>query len=142
MTKTLQDSLVLEDISFPNYERVIKVSDPTVGLEAVIAIHNRSLCKAALGGTRIYPYTSIEECLTDALRLSKGMTYKSAVSESGWGGGKSAIIANPQLGISSDLLHAFAEAVNRLEGTYICAEDVGCGLEQVKIIAENFLSSL
>ncbi len=87
----LQESLVLEDILVEGYERVIKVSDPQAGLQAIICIHNSSL-GPALGGTRIYPYTTFEAALEDVKRLSRGMTYKSALSDCGWGGGKSVII--------------------------------------------------
>lgn len=137
MVATLLDTLVLEELKVPGYERVIKVTDESAGLKAIICIHNLRLCKAALGGTRIFPYATFGDALNDALRLARGMTYKSAVSESGWGGGKSVIIADNHAKKPEKLLHAFAEAVNRLEGLYICAEDLGCTQDDLRVIAEK-----
>ena len=85
----------------------------------------------ALGGIRIYPYATFDAALDDVLRLSKGMTYKSALSESGWGGGKSVIMADPKKNKTKEMLHAFGQAVDRLQGEYICAEDVGCTTDDV-----------
>ncbi len=133
---TKENTLILEDIKVPGYERVLKVIDDSVGLKAVISIHNLRLCKAAVGGTRIYPYSSFDDALYDVLRLSKGMTYKSAVSGSGWGGAKSVIIADDRR-VRQDILYAFAEALNLLEGLYICAEDVGCTIDDVATIAKK-----
>jgi leucine dehydrogenase len=115
----------LEPLAVPGYELVLKVTNPTVGLTAIIAIHSTAL-GPALGGTRIAPYSSFEEALEDVKRLSKGMTYKAAVAEVGLGGGKSVIIADPAKDKTPELLHAFGEAVDLLEGLYICAEDMGC----------------
>lgn len=135
MVAVLETSLVLEDLEIPGYQRVVKVTDEAAGLQAIICIHSTSLGKAALGGTRIYPYATFDDALRDVLRLSKGMTYKSAVSGSGWGGGKSVIIAPNQGKKPEKLLHAFAEAVNQLEGLYICAEDLGCTQDDLRVIA-------
>ena len=71
------------------------MTDSQAGLRAVIAIHNTTL-GPALGGIRIQPYASFEDALKDALRLAEGMTYKAAVAEVGFGGGKSVIIADPK----------------------------------------------
>ncbi len=130
----LQESLVLEDILVEGYERVIKVSDRGAGLQAIICIHNTSL-GPALGGTRIYPYTTFEAALEDVKRLSKGMTYKSVLSDCGWGGGKSVIIYDSKKEKPEKLLLAFGEAVNQLKGKYICAEDVGCSPADVSTIS-------
>ena len=130
--KTLQ----LERILVKGYERVIKVTDPSVGLNAIIAIHNTAL-GPALGGTRIRPYPTEQAALEDALRLAKGMTYKSAVAEVGFGGGKSVIIADPKTQKTPELLAAFGRAVEKLEGLYICAEDMGCTAEDVKVIRRS-----
>ncbi len=135
MTTVLEDQLTLEEISVPGYYKVIRARDPSSKLDAIIAIHNMSLGRAALGGTRIHPYATFEEALTDATRLARGMTFKSAASLSGWGGGKSVIIADPKAK-TEDLLASFGIAVNRLKGMYICAEDSGCGLDDVAVIAQ------
>lgn len=129
----VQKSLKFERIPVDGYEQVIKVTDSRAKLTAIIAIHNTVL-GPALGGTRIQPYATFEVALEDALRLSKGMTYKSAVAEVGFGGGKSVIIADPKTEKTPELLRAFGDAVESLGGLYICAEDMGCTIEDVKII--------
>lgn len=99
-------------------------SDPVSGLKAIIAIHSTAL-GPALGGTRFYPYPSEEAALTDVLRLSKGMTYKSAVAGLDLGGGKAVVIGNPRTDKSERLLRAYGRFVDSLGGRYITAEDVG-----------------
>ncbi len=128
-------SLQLEEFTIPDYEKVIKVTDDSVGLQAIIAIHNTHM-GPALGGVRIYPYEKFDDALFDVLRLSKGMTYKSALSQLGLGGGKSVIIADSRKK-SKELLRAFGQAVDALQGAYICAEDVGCNEDDVKTIRET-----
>lgn len=128
-----QKNLRFEKIHIKGYEKVLKVTDPKVGLTAIIAIHN-TILGPALGGTRIACYPNFEAALEDALRLSKGMTYKSAIAEVGFGGGKSVIIADPKKEKTPELLRAFGAAVEKLGGSYICAEDMGCTTEDVKII--------
>lgn len=125
-------SLEFEEIIVPDYEKVVKIRDEKTGLRAIISIHNTSL-GPAVGGTRIYPYNSEEDALTDVLRLSKGMTYKSAIAETGLGGGKSVIIAH-QHEKTEQLLQSFGKAVDALKGAYICAEDVGCDENDVAVI--------
>jgi leucine dehydrogenase len=127
-----KSTLLLEQIDVEGFEKVIKVTDAAVGLKAIIAIHDTTL-GPALGGTRIKPYASFEEALEDALRLSKGMTYKSAITEVGFGGGKSVIIADSKKQKNPELLLSFGAAVEALKGEYICAEDVGCTTEDVKV---------
>ena len=128
-----QKSLQFERIIVKGYEKVVKVTDAKAGLTAIIAIHNTTL-GPALGGIRIQPYATFDAALEDALRLAKGMTYKSAVAEVGFGGGKSVIIADPKKQKTPELLMAFGAAVEKLAGMYICAEDMGCTTEDVKII--------
>jgi len=130
MTLVLEQALELEEILVPGYEKVIKVTNKEIGLKAIICIHDTTM-GPALGGIRIYPYASFEIAFNDVLRLSKGMTYKSAITESGWGGGKSVIIADPQKNKTKEMLYSFGQAVDRLQGEYICAEDVGCTPEDV-----------
>lgn len=135
MTLVLEQSLELEEIFVPGYEKVIRVSNRESGLNAIICIHSTAM-GPALGGIRIYPYANLDAALNDVMRLSKGMTYKSAVSECGWGGGKSVIIADPKTEKTKEMLLSFAEAVQRLQGEYICAEDSGCTPEDVSIISQ------
>jgi leucine dehydrogenase len=125
--------LHFERLEVKGYEQVLKVIDKRAGLQAIIAIHNTTQ-GPALGGVRIYPYASFDDALEDVLRLSKGMTYKSAIAEVGFGGGKSVIIADPKTQKTPELLLAFGAAVEKLSGAYICAEDAGCSPEDLKIV--------
>jgi leucine dehydrogenase len=135
MTLVVEQDLGLEEISVRGYEKVIRVSSPAVGLQGIISLHSLTM-GPALGGIRIYPYATFDLALEDALRLSKGMTYKSAVSECGWGGGKSVIIADPKTHKTPALLRTFGQAINRLKGEYIGAEDVGCTPADMLIMSE------
>jgi leucine dehydrogenase len=127
--------LKVKELHTNGYEKVIEAIDLDAKLHCIIAIHNTTL-GPSLGGTRIYPYKSVSEALDDALRLSKGMTYKSAIAELGLGGGKSVIIADPRKDKNEKLLAAFAEAVDSLHGMYICAEDVGTDTEDMLVISK------
>jgi leucine dehydrogenase len=131
--KEISPSLQLEEIPVKGYEQVLKVTDKSSQLTAIIAIHNLTL-GPALGGIRIQSYSSFDDALEDALRLSRGMTYKSAIAEVGFGGGKSVIIADSKKQKTPEMLLSFGKAVEALTGTYICAEDVGCTTEDVSII--------
>jgi len=128
--------LIIERIPIAGYEKVVKFTNKKTKLKAIIAIHDTSL-GMALGGTRIYPYSSFDQALTDVLRLSKGMTYKAAVAEVGFGGGKGVIIADPKTDKTEDLLLSYADAVNSLDGQYITAEDSGCSTEDVKVMSKR-----
>ncbi len=119
------------------YEELVKCEDPDSGLRAVIAIHDTTL-GPALGGLRMWPYASWDDAKFDVLRLSKGMTYKSAVADTGLGGGKSVILGNPKTDKSEKLFRAMGRFVNTLEGRYITAEDVGTSVEDmVQVRAET-----
>lgn len=123
-------------VEFDHHEQVCYVSDAASGLKAIIAIHDSRL-GPALGGTRMYPYSSDDEALTDVLRLSRGMTYKSAMARLPLGGGKSVIIGDPRSQKTPALLRAFGRALERLGGAYIAAEDSGTSVPDMKIIAEE-----
>src|SRR3546814_15617658 len=96
------------------------------GLKAIIAIHNTSR-GPALGGCRMWPYASEAEALTDVLRLSRGMTYKSALAGLSYGGGKSVVIGDPRRDKSEALFRAMGRAVDSLGGRSTVAEDVEIG---------------
>lgn len=128
--------LSIKKIIIPGYETVIEGIDPARGLHCFIAIHN-TILGPALGGTRIYPYANPENALHDVLRLSKAMTYKSAIAEDGLGGGKSVIIADSHKEKTPELLHAFAEVLDSLKGQYIAAEDVGSTLADMATIRQK-----
>lgn len=117
-------SNVIEQMSSREHEMVTFCNDQQTGLKAIIAIHNTTL-GPSLGGCRFYPYAEEGAALNDALRLSRGMTYKSAISGLNLGGGKSVIIGNPSVLASEALFRAFGRNVNSLNGRYITAEDVG-----------------
>lgn len=134
--KILSSDFEIERLTFSGYELVLDIKNSKVGLHAIISIHNTSLGKS-LGGTRLYPYESFHDALEDVLRLSKGMTYKNAIPELGFGGAKSVIIADPKKGKTRELLLAFGEAVDSLKGRYICAKDVGITDEDLMIIREK-----
>ena len=116
------------------HERVLVCSNPEVGLRAIIAVHSNVL-GPGLGGVRMWPYASTEEALLDALRLSRGMTYKAAVAGVQLGGGKAVIIGDPKKDKSEVLFRAFGRAVESLGGRYITAEDVGTNARDMEWIA-------
>jgi leucine dehydrogenase len=118
------------------HERVLFVSDRDSGLRAIIAIHDTTLGPAA-GGCRMWPYGTQDAALHDALRLSKAMTWKSALAGLPLGGGKSVIIGDSHTEQTPELLHAFGRAVQSLEGRYWTAEDVGTGVGAMHTIAET-----
>ena len=117
------------------HEQVVFVRNDDVGLRAIIAIHDTTL-GPGLGGTRLYPYASEDEALTDVLRLSRGMTYKAAVAGLDLGGGKAVIIGDP--GVKSEgLFRAFGRAIESLGGRYITAEDMNTTVDDMNIIARE-----
>ena len=109
--------------------------DPASGLKAIIAIHSTVL-GPALGGTRMWNYATEQEALNDVLRLSRGMTYKSAMARLKLGGGKSVIIGNPRTDKTPALLAAFARALEQLNGRYIAAEDSGTSVADMKFMTQ------
>lgn len=121
---------------FDNHEHVSFFCDPETGLKAIIAIHNTSR-GPTLGGCRMYPYATDEEALRDVLRLSKGMTYKSALANIDLGGGKSVIIGDPRKHKTEALLEAMGRCVEKLGGQYIAAEDSGTSVTDLKIMARH-----
>jgi leucine dehydrogenase len=109
---------------FDAHEEIHFVTDDQCGLKAIIAVHSTHLGPAA-GGARFWHYAKDEEAMIDALRLSRGMSYKNAMAGLPLGGGKAVILAPESRNKSPDLLHAFGKAVDRLGGRYVTAEDVG-----------------
>lgn len=109
---------------FADHEQVVFVSEPRLGLRAIIAVHSTRR-GPALGGCRCWPYPSEADALTDVLRLSRAMTYKSAAANVALGGGKSVIIL-PRAGAKTpELIRAMGRAVDQLGGRYILGEDIG-----------------
>ena len=128
--------LHINPLSISGYEEVIEALDREAGLHAFIAVHSTRL-GPSLGGTRMFPYPSKEAALSDVLRLSKAMSYKSALADTGLGGGKSVIIGNPKTDKTPQLWASFAQAINALAGKYIAAEDVGTTPEDMLMIRQS-----
>lgn len=121
--------------NFDDHEGVHLFADPASGLRAVIAVHSTKLGPAA-GGVRFWHYASNEQAVTDALRLSRGMSFKNAMAGLELGGGKGVVLADsPGATISEAQLVAFGRAVESLGGRYVTAEDVGMSEERMKVIA-------
>ena len=121
---------------FDDHEQVAFFSDTGSGLRAIIAVHNTNL-GPALGGVRMWPYGSEAEALADVLRLSRGMTYKSALAGLRLGGGKAVIIGDPRTGKSDPRLRAMGRCVERMGGRYIAAEDSGTTVADMKKLAKE-----
>lgn len=115
---------------FDAHEDLHFVTDEECGLKAIIAVHSTHVGPAA-GGCRFWHYDDPAEALTDALRLSRGMSYKNAMAGLPLGGGKSVILADEQRSKDPGLLHAFGRAVDHLGGRYITAEDVGMSVSDM-----------
>ena len=126
-------SLQITEIPFEGYELVVRCKDEASGLHALIAVHDTTL-GPALGGMRMLPYAGEDEALFDVLRLSKGMTYKSAVAQTGLGGGKSVIIGDPATLKSPALFKAMGKFIASLDGKYITAEDMNIGIPDLEIV--------
>ena len=124
---------VFEHMQQMEHEQVVFCHDPHSGLNAIIAIHNTTL-GPALGGTRLWNYNSHDEAIIDALRLSRGMTYKAAISGLNLGGGKAVIIADPSMK-SEALWRRYGKFVDSLNGKYITAEDVNTSARDMEYIA-------
>ncbi|WP_411894400.1 Glu/Leu/Phe/Val family dehydrogenase [Winogradskyella sp. A2] len=142
MTSEVMDSKDLSKVdpvfgqaSFDNHEQIIFCNDKDTGLKAIIGIHNTVL-GPALGGTRMMQYGSEWEALNDVLRLSRGMTYKSAITGLNLGGGKAVIIGDSKTQKTPELMRRFGEFVHSLSGKYITAEDVGMHTEDMDIVRE------
>ncbi|MBI1807168.1 MAG: Glu/Leu/Phe/Val dehydrogenase [Ignavibacteria bacterium] len=122
---------LFKEIEQKDHEQVIFCSDKRSNLRAIIAIHNTTL-GPALGGARMWTYTSDPEALSDALRLSRGMTYKAAVSGLNLGGGKAVIIGDPNKDKTEKLFRTYGRFIEGLAGRYITAEDVGTSVEDME----------
>ncbi|MES2050300.1 MAG: Glu/Leu/Phe/Val dehydrogenase dimerization domain-containing protein [Pseudomonadota bacterium] len=129
-------AFVFNEINFDNHEQVVFASEAKSGLKAIIAVHNTKL-GPAMGGCRMWNYATEAEALRDALRLSRGMTYKNAVAGLPIGGGKSVIIGNPKTDKTPALFEALGEALERLGGRYITAEDVGTSTADMAYVANK-----
>jgi len=127
---------VFSSPAFDNHELVSFHSDRSSGLRAIIAVHNTSL-GPGVGGCRMFPYPGDADALHDVLRLSRGMTYKSALAGLPMGGGKSVIIGDPHKQKTRHLMETMGDFVNSQGGRYVAAEDSGTGVDDMRIMGER-----
>ncbi len=126
---------VFGQLSFDNHEQIVFCNDKDTGLKAIIGIHNTVL-GPALGGTRMWQYNNEWEALNDVLRLSRGMSFKSAITGLNLGGGKAVIIGDAKAQKTPELMKRFGEFVHSLSGKYITAEDVGMETSDMDLVRE------
>ncbi|MGE3277703.1 MAG: Leu/Phe/Val dehydrogenase [Vicinamibacterales bacterium] len=125
---------ILSALTIGGHEQVTIARDPDAGYTGILAIHDTRL-GPALGGTRLWTYASFDEALGDALRLSRGMTYKNALAGLPFGGGKSVLLGPPPPDRAA-FFRAHARAVERLAGRYLTGEDVGTTPADMAVMAE------
>jgi leucine dehydrogenase len=121
---------------FDAHERVHFVTDQASGLRAVIAVHSTHLGPGA-GGVRFWPYARTGDAVADALRLSRGMSYKNAMAGLPLGGGKAVLLADDARSKTPAMLEAYGRAVEQLGGSYVTAEDVGISVADMVEIARQ-----
>lgn len=126
-------SVLFDKLTEYDYEQIVFCQDQSTGLKAIIAIHNTTL-GPGLGGTRMYHYKNEQDAITDVLRLSRGMTYKAAISGLNLGGAKAVIIGDPRTDKSEAYMRRFGRFVENLAGKYITAEDVGTTTKDMEYI--------
>jgi leucine dehydrogenase len=126
----------LELVTRERHEAVHLFQDRTTGVRFIVAIHS-TVRGPAVGGCRMWPYANLDAALGDALRLSKGMSYKAALAGLPYGGGKSVVIGDPHTDKTRELLAVIGRAVDSLGGRYTVSDDVGIGAADVAVIAES-----
>src|SRR3984957_19949244 len=134
---------VFDRPEFDGHEQVVFGHDAPTGLRAIIAVHSTVLGPAA-GGCRMWPYETTAEAVADVLRLSRGMSYKNAMAELPFGGGKAVIIGESRKAKTPELFEAYGRFVDSLGGRYITAEDVGTTMADMANVrrATRFVSGL
>ncbi|MCC5946135.1 MAG: Glu/Leu/Phe/Val dehydrogenase [Bernardetiaceae bacterium] len=133
-TRTQTTFSIFDKIEQMGHEQITFCHDAKTGLKAIVGVHNTVL-GPALGGTRMWTYASDEEALQDALRLSRGMTFKNAVAGLNLGGGKAVIIGDARTQKNEPLLRRYGKFIESLNGKYITAEDVGMSEADMEYIA-------
>jgi len=131
--KSTNDCLVVSKMSLMGHEQVVFCQDAETGLKAIIAIHDTTL-GPALGGTRMFNYESEAQAVQDVLRLSRGMSFKAAISGLELGGGKAVIIGDATTEKTEALLRKFGSFVDSLGGKYITAKDVGMNTKDMEYV--------
>ena len=132
-TAQTREKVVFAHPDFDQHEQVVYARDPESGLRAIIALHSTAL-GPAFGGCRMWPYRAEADALADVLRLSRGMTYKAAICNLPYGGGKAVIIGDPRTEKTEDLVRAMGHAVDALGGRYIIADDIGTNLADLAVM--------
>lgn len=127
------DSSILEQLSAYGHKKLVFCNDPDTGLKAIIAIHDTTL-GPALGGTRMWSYATEGEALEDALRLSRGMTYKAAITGLNLGGGKGVIIGDSRKDKTETLMRSYGRFIKNLNGEFITAEEMGTNTKDMEYI--------
>ena len=125
---------VLDYMERNGFEQFSVHTDPAAGPRAFIAIHDTTL-GPALGGVRVWPHPTEDAAVMDVLRLSRGMTYKSAAAGVPFGGGKGLIVADPKKDKTEAMMRAFGRFVEMMGGRYITTEDVGMTMRDLEWIA-------
>ena len=124
---------IFDALDSREHEQLVFCSNPYSNLRAVIAIHDTTL-GPALGGARMWKYAAEEDAVRDALRLSRGMTYKAAVAGLNLGGGKAVIIGDPNKDKTEAMFRTYGRFVEGLAGRYITAEDVGTDVRDMEFV--------
>lgn len=122
---------IFEKMNALDHEQIVFCTDKETGLQAIIAIHNTVL-GPSMGGTRMWSYATHEEAIEDALRLSRGMTFKSALAGLNIGGGKAVIIGDARKDKSEFFMRRFGKFVNSLNGKYYAAEDMNITMQDIE----------
>lgn len=125
--------ILFDELEEYSHEQLILCSDKNSGLKAIIAIHDTTL-GPAIGGCRMWNYPTLNDSVKDALRISRGMTYKAAVSGLNLGGGQAVILGNPKTDKNELIFRAFGRYVEGLGGRYITAEDVGTDVNDMELV--------
>ena len=128
MENTIFDLMETHD-----YENILFCQEKTLGLKAIIVIHDTTLGPAA-GGIRMWPYQNEQDAIQDAVRLARGMTYKNAAAGLPFGGGKCVIIADPKKDKTEGLLRAMGRFIHRLNGLFLTGIDVGTTIQDMVLM--------
>lgn len=127
------DSFIFDVMESYDYENIVFCQEKTLGLKAIIVIHDTTLGPAA-GGIRMWPYETEADAIQDAVRLARSMTYKCAAIGLPYGGGKCVVIGEPKRDKSEGLLRALARFINRLGGLYLTGLDIGTTLSDMEVM--------
>src|SRR5438270_1040353 len=128
MENTIFDLMETHD-----YENILFCQEKTIGLKAIIVIHDTTLGPAA-GGVRMWPYATEADAIKDALRLARGMTYKNAAAGLPYGGGKCVVIGDPRRDKTEALLRVLARFIHRLGGLFLTGVDMGTTIHDIDLM--------